>query len=133
MKRGKTRRGAHARSGPEHVNAALVRLLIADALTRLSAEHRAVIRRAYYLGWTTTQIADDLHIGERTVKSRLHFALRALRLTLQGQPIRCALDSPGPQWDGGLPPLQALLAAACDVGRDGAGSQLPGAGGIWEQ
>jgi RNA polymerase sigma-70 factor, ECF subfamily len=95
MKRGKTRRGAHTRSGPEHVNAALVRLLIADALTRLSAEHRAVIRRAYYLGWTTTQIADDLDIGERTVKSRLHFALRALRLALQGQPIRCALDSPG--------------------------------------
>jgi hypothetical protein len=49
------------------------------------------------LGWTTTQIADDLHIGECTVKSRLHFALRALRLTLQRHPTRCALDAPVPQ------------------------------------
>jgi Sigma-70, region 4 len=130
MKRGKPGHDAHARSGPNQVNAALVRLLIADALTWLSAEHRAVLRRAHYLGWTTTQIADDLDIGERTVKSRLHFALRALRLTLQGQPIRCALDFPAQQRDGVLPPLQALLAAACGVGRDEAGSQPPGAGGI---
>jgi RNA polymerase sigma-70 factor, ECF subfamily len=33
------------------------------------------------LGWTTAQIADDLQIAEVTVKSRLHYALRALRLT----------------------------------------------------
>jgi RNA polymerase sigma-70 factor (ECF subfamily) len=52
-------------------------------LTQLSLEHRAVVRRSYYLGWTTAQIADDLQIPEGTVKSRLHYALRALRLTLQ--------------------------------------------------
>ena len=46
-------------------------------------EHRAVIRRSYYLGWTTAQIAEDLQIAEGTVKSRLHYAVRALRLTLQ--------------------------------------------------
>jgi RNA polymerase sigma-70 factor (ECF subfamily) len=71
------------RSGPDEVGAALDRLLIADALTQLSLEHRAVVRRAYYLGWTTAQIADDLQIPEGTVKSRLHYALHALRLTLQ--------------------------------------------------
>jgi hypothetical protein len=97
MPRGKTGHGGPERAGPDEVNTALVRLLIADALTQLSAEHRAVIRRSYYLGWTTTQIADDLHIGECTVKSRLHFALRALRLTLQRHPTRCALDAPVPQ------------------------------------
>jgi RNA polymerase sigma-70 factor (ECF subfamily) len=83
MKRGKTGHRAPERFGGAEVNAALVPLPIADALAHLSDEHRAVIHRAYYLGWTTAQIADDLHIGECTVKSRLHVALRALRLTLQ--------------------------------------------------
>jgi RNA polymerase sigma-70 factor, ECF subfamily len=68
------------------VNAAMARLRIADALAQLSAEQRAVMRRSYYLGWTTAQIADDLQIAESTVKSRLHFAMRALRLSLQTQP-----------------------------------------------
>ena len=67
----------------EGLNAAPDRSLIGDALARLSPQHRAVIRRSYYLGWTTARIADDLHIADDTVKSRLHHAMRALRLTLQ--------------------------------------------------
>ena len=59
------------------------RLLIGDALAQLSPEHRGVVRRSYYQGWTTAQIAEDLQIAEGTVKSRLHYALRALRLILQ--------------------------------------------------
>jgi RNA polymerase sigma-70 factor, ECF subfamily len=69
--------------GPDEVNVALDRLLVGDALAQLSEDHRAVIRRSYYLGWTTAQIAADLQIAEGTVKSRLHYAVRALRLTLQ--------------------------------------------------
>jgi RNA polymerase sigma-70 factor (ECF subfamily) len=75
--------GAPEQSTPDEVNAALDRLLIAEAMTQLSAEHRAVIDRSYYRGWTTAQIAADLEIAEGTVKSRLHYAVRALRLTLQ--------------------------------------------------
>ena len=75
--------GAPEQSTPDEVNAALDRLLMADAMTQLSAEHRAVVERSYYRGWTTAQIATDLDIAEGTVKSRLHYALRALRLTLQ--------------------------------------------------
>jgi RNA polymerase sigma-70 factor, ECF subfamily len=67
----------------EDLNAALDRSLIGDALARLSPQHRAVVRRSYYLGWTTARIADDLHISDDTVKSRLHQAMRALRLILQ--------------------------------------------------
>jgi RNA polymerase sigma-70 factor, ECF subfamily len=67
------------------VNAATARLRIAEALAQLSAEHRAVMRRSYYLGWTTPQIADGLRIAESAVMSRLHFAMRALRLSLQTQ------------------------------------------------
>lgn len=70
-------------AAPDEVNAALDRLLIGDAMAQLSAEHRAVIRRSYYLGWSTSQIAEDLGIAEGTVKSRLHYAVRALRSSLQ--------------------------------------------------
>ncbi|OBG81137.1 RNA polymerase subunit sigma [Mycobacterium sp. NS-7484] len=68
---------------PDQVDTALDRILLTTALSQLSDDHRAVIRRAYYQGWTTGQIAEDLHIPEGTVKSRLHYAVRALRLNLQ--------------------------------------------------
>jgi RNA polymerase sigma-70 factor (ECF subfamily) len=70
-------------TSPDEVNSALDRMLIGDALAQLSPDHRAVVRRSYYLGWTTTQIADDLGIVEGTVKSRLHYAVRTMRLTLR--------------------------------------------------
>jgi RNA polymerase sigma-70 factor (ECF subfamily) len=52
-------------------------------MAQMSADHRAVVERSYYRGWTTAQIAADLDIAEGTVKSRLHYAMRAMRLTLQ--------------------------------------------------
>src|SRR5580700_6614354 len=127
MQRDKTGHGGAERAESDQMNAPLVRLLIADALARLSAEHRAVIRRSYYLGWTTAKIAHDLHIGECTVKSRLHFALRALRLTIQRQLSCCAPNARGPQRlpDGVLPSLRGLLAAASGVDRRGVGSHSP--------
>jgi RNA polymerase sigma-70 factor (ECF subfamily) len=70
-------------AGPDEVNVALNRLLIGDALAQLSAAHRAVVRRSYCLAWTTVQIAAVLQIPEGTVKSRLHCALLARRLSLQ--------------------------------------------------
>ena len=56
MRRGITGHGGPERTGPDQVNAALVRQLIGDALAQLSGGHRAVIRRSRYLGWTTAQI-----------------------------------------------------------------------------
>jgi RNA polymerase sigma-70 factor (ECF subfamily) len=50
-------------------------------VSTLALPHRAVVIRAYYLGWTTRQIAAELNIAEPVVKSRLHDALRDLRLT----------------------------------------------------
>jgi len=67
----------------DEVDSVLDRILVSTALGQLSDEHRAVVRRAYYQGWTTAQIAADLQIAEGTVKSRLHYAVRALRLGLQ--------------------------------------------------
>jgi RNA polymerase sigma-70 factor (ECF subfamily) len=71
------------RAGPDEVDPALDRLLLGAALAQLCPAHRAVIQRSYYQGWTTARIAADLDIPEGTVKSRLHYALRALRLSLQ--------------------------------------------------
>jgi RNA polymerase sigma-70 factor (ECF subfamily) len=68
---------------PQDTNATVDRLMIRQALAQLSAEHRAVLWRSYYLGWPVARIAEDLQIAEGTVKSRLHYALRALRRTLQ--------------------------------------------------
>jgi RNA polymerase sigma-70 factor, ECF subfamily len=59
------------------------RTLVADAFARLSAEHRAVVRRAHYYGWTTAQIGADLGIPEGAVKAQLHYALRSLQQALQ--------------------------------------------------
>jgi RNA polymerase sigma-70 factor, ECF subfamily len=77
----------------EQLNAARDRSLIGDALARLSPQHTAPWSGApttwggRYLGWTTAQIAEDLHVADDTVKSRLHHARRALRLTLQGMGV----------------------------------------------
>ncbi|MDX1875620.1 MULTISPECIES: sigma-70 family RNA polymerase sigma factor [unclassified Mycolicibacterium] len=71
------------RAGPDEVDSALDRLLISTAMSDLSEDHRAVVKRAYYQGMSTAQIAADLQIAEGTVKSRLHYAVRALRLNLQ--------------------------------------------------
>jgi RNA polymerase sigma-70 factor (ECF subfamily) len=75
--------GARERVCPDEVNAALDRMLIGKALARLTPEHRTVVQRSYLHGWTTAQIAADLRIADGTVKSRLHYALRALRLALR--------------------------------------------------
>jgi RNA polymerase sigma-70 factor (ECF subfamily) len=69
-------------AGPDEVNSALNRILLSSALAHLSADHRTVIRRSYHDGWTTAQIAADLQIPEGTVRSRLHYAMHALRLAL---------------------------------------------------
>jgi RNA polymerase sigma-70 factor (ECF subfamily) len=57
--------------------------LVSDAMEALSAEHREVIRLAYFGGQDTAGIAAALDIPAGTVKSRLHYGLLALRLALQ--------------------------------------------------
>jgi RNA polymerase sigma-70 factor, ECF subfamily len=67
----------------DDVDALFEALLVEEALAALSAEHRAVIVSAYYGGRSVAQTATALEIPEGTVKSRLHYGLRALRLALQ--------------------------------------------------
>jgi RNA polymerase sigma-70 factor (ECF subfamily) len=69
--------------GPDETQAVLDAWLVADALGELSPEHRAVVVGAYYRGRSVAELADELRVPPGTVKSRMHYALRALRLTLQ--------------------------------------------------
>ena len=57
--------------------------MVAEAVTRLSPEHRAVLVECYYRGQPVAEAARRLGVPEGTVKSRTHYALRALRLALQ--------------------------------------------------
>ena len=61
----------------------LLRWMVAEALTRLSPEHRAVLQECYYRGAPVSEAARRLGVPEGTVKSRTHYALRALRLELE--------------------------------------------------
>lgn len=61
----------------------LLSWVVTEALTRLSAEHRAVLLECYYRGLPVSEAAVRLGIPEGTVKSRTHYALRALRLALE--------------------------------------------------
>ena len=61
----------------------LMTWVVADAVTHLSAEHRAVLQECYFNGRSVAEAARRLGIPEGTVKSRTHYALRALRLALE--------------------------------------------------
>ena len=71
------------RATPDDTDAVLDRLMVSDALGSLSPDHRAVIVEAHYLGRSVREIAEQEGIAEGTVKSRLHYGMRALRLALQ--------------------------------------------------
>jgi RNA polymerase sigma-70 factor (ECF subfamily) len=67
----------------DDLDTALDAIVVADALRTLSPEHRAVIFDSYYRGQTANQIAEARGIPAGTVRSRMHYALRAMRLALQ--------------------------------------------------
>ena len=56
--------------------------LLADALARVSTEHRQVLVLCYFGGRTVADAATELGVPPGTVKSRTHYALRSLRLVL---------------------------------------------------
>ena len=68
---------------PDATDTALQSIMVADAIRRLSHDHRAVLLECYFRGCTAAQAAARLGIPVGTVKSRLHYALHALRLVLE--------------------------------------------------
>jgi RNA polymerase sigma-70 factor (ECF subfamily) len=61
----------------------LLSWIVAEALTQLSPDHRAVLLECYYRGRPVSEAARRLGVPEGTVKSRTHYALRALKLALE--------------------------------------------------
>jgi RNA polymerase sigma-70 factor (ECF subfamily) len=65
--------------------------LVADALDQLSPAHRAVLVETFYRGRTLAKVARQLGIPDSTARSRLHYALQALRRQLED---RDAIEPP---------------------------------------
>jgi len=61
----------------------LDRELVSGALQHLSPVHQAVLVQTFYQGGTLAAVARELGIPHGTARSRLHYALRALRQQLQ--------------------------------------------------
>ena len=57
---------------------------VASAVARLGPDHRIVIALRFWRDLTLDQVAETLDVPLGTVKSRLHYALAALRTELKG-------------------------------------------------
>jgi RNA polymerase sigma-70 factor (ECF subfamily) len=91
--RARNARAIEVREGPadaavedDHAERVVTSMVVMDALSRLSTEHRAVLEQVYLLGRTVAEAADALGIPPGTVKSRTYYALRALREAHAGSP-----------------------------------------------
>ncbi|MFJ9319437.1 sigma-70 family RNA polymerase sigma factor [Streptomyces globisporus] len=69
--------------GPEHVDRALTRKVVREALGDLSLQHREILVHVQYLDQSVAQTSKLLGIPPGTVKSRTHLALKALREALE--------------------------------------------------
>jgi RNA polymerase sigma-70 factor (ECF subfamily) len=70
----------------DHADAVVDSLVLMEALDQLSPDHRDVLVEIYYRGNTVSEAAGRLGIPEGTVKSRAHYALKALREKYTSRP-----------------------------------------------
>jgi RNA polymerase sigma-70 factor (ECF subfamily) len=70
-------------SSADHATAVVESMFVADALSRLSPAHQEVLRIVYFCDRTAAQAAELLELPVGTVKSRVHHALRRLRLHVE--------------------------------------------------
>jgi RNA polymerase sigma-70 factor, ECF subfamily len=71
------------RAGRDETSRTLDAMLVNDALGDLTPDHRRVIVLAHLAGRSIAEIAAELDVAPGTVKSRLHYGMRALKLALQ--------------------------------------------------
>jgi RNA polymerase sigma-70 factor, ECF subfamily len=83
---------------PDQSGAFAERELLDAALRRLDPGHRAVVALHYLLGMPLPDVAVSLGIPYGTAKSRLHYALTAMRLGVQ-----VGADPPTAKFPGGQP------------------------------
>jgi RNA polymerase sigma-70 factor (ECF subfamily) len=73
------------------------RELVDQALRGLDPGHRAVVALHYLLGMPLPQVATSLGIPIGTAKSRLHYALAAMRMSATADPDTAPSQVPGGQ------------------------------------
>ncbi|MFN8216392.1 MAG: sigma-70 family RNA polymerase sigma factor [Solirubrobacterales bacterium] len=67
----------------EPLEQALLSWQVEEALRRLGDDHRRILVETYYRGRPYAEVAAELGIPEGTVKSRVYYGLRALRVVLE--------------------------------------------------
>ncbi|MCX5233287.1 sigma-70 family RNA polymerase sigma factor [Streptomyces sp. NBC_00233] len=69
--------------GPDEMAQALETMVVSDALDTLTPHHRQALVETYLKGRSIAQAATDLGIPPGTMKSRVYYALQAMRLALK--------------------------------------------------
>ena len=75
-------------SVPDGSEQVLAEIVVRDLLASIWPEHRAVVEEVYLRGHTAAEAAGTLGIPVGTVKSRLFYALRALRSAAERMGLR---------------------------------------------
>ncbi|MER6911690.1 sigma-70 family RNA polymerase sigma factor [Streptomyces sp. NPDC000594] len=75
----------------DHAESVVDSMVVMEALDRLSPEHREVLLEIYFQGHTVAEAARTLGIPAGTVKSRSHYALKALRELYTERPGKARL------------------------------------------
>ncbi|MEU6344231.1 sigma-70 family RNA polymerase sigma factor [Streptomyces sp. NPDC046977] len=71
----------------DHADAVVDSMVAMEALERLSPDHRDVLYQIYFRGQSVAEAAETLGIPPGTVKSRSHYALKALREYYTKKPV----------------------------------------------
>ncbi|GLF94654.1 sigma-70 family RNA polymerase sigma factor [Streptomyces yaizuensis] len=72
---------------PDGTNQVLSRIVVLDAMAKLTSAHRRVITEVYLYRRTINEVADSTGVPPGTVKSRLHYGLRVMRAELEKQGV----------------------------------------------
>lgn len=67
----------------ETLDETLLSWQIEEAMRRIGDDHRRVLVETYYRGRPYAEVAEELGVPEGTVKSRVYYGLRALRVVLE--------------------------------------------------
>jgi RNA polymerase sigma-70 factor (ECF subfamily) len=67
----------------EPLDEALRAWQVEEGLRRIGEEHRRVLVETFYRGRPYAEVAEELGVPEGTVKSRVYYGLRALRVALE--------------------------------------------------
>ncbi|MBA3430330.1 MAG: sigma-70 family RNA polymerase sigma factor [Actinobacteria bacterium] len=73
----------HAPAENDQIEVVLRSWEIEEGLRRISADHRQTIMEVYYRGRSCAEVAAETGVPEGTMRSRLFYGLKSLRLALE--------------------------------------------------